>query len=146
MAFKNLSKEEKLSLLDNLTWDYNVTSEDLLSIIEKNSTRELPFSEKTLFARCLETFTWEELISLWGLERAKLLYTPEVSRMIFPKLLREEYDNVFSLLQRGTLSRTGQSPEYIERLRTFLLFNRRNRCEQRVFKSPLLRRPRLIRK
>ena len=103
MAFKDLSKAEKLSLLDNLTWDYSVTSEDLLSIIEKNQTKKLPFTEKTLFARCLETFTWEDLISLWGLERAKKLYTPEVSRMLFPKLLREEYDNVFNLLQRGTL-------------------------------------------
>ena len=83
MAFKNLSKKEKLSLLDNLTWDYNVTSEDLLSIIEENSTRELPFSEKTLFARCLETFTWEELISLWGLERAKLLYTPSLIYLMY---------------------------------------------------------------
>lgn len=33
MAFKDLSKPEKLSLLDNLTWDYSVTPEDLLSII-----------------------------------------------------------------------------------------------------------------
>lgn len=141
MAFKNLSKAEKLSLLDNLTWDYSVTSEDLLSIIEKNQTKKLPFTERTLFARCLETFTWEDLINLWGLGRAKKLYTPEVSRMLFPKLLREEYDNVFNLLQRGTLPGTGQSPEYIEKLRSSLLFNRRNRCEQRVFKSPLLRRP-----
>lgn len=141
MAFRNLSKTEKLSLLDSLTWDYTVTSEELLSIIDKKQTKDLPFSEKTLFARCLETFTWEDMVSLWGLEQAKQLYTPEVSRMLFPKLLREEYDNVFNLLQRGTLPGTGQSPEYIEKLRASLLFNRRNRCEQRVFKSPLLRRP-----
>lgn len=141
MAFRNLSKAEKLSLLDNLSWDYNVTSEDLLSIIDKKQTKDLPFSEKTLFARCLETFTWEDIISLWGLERAKQLYTSEVSRMLFPKLLREEYDNVFNLLQQGTLPGTRQSPEYIEKLRASLLFNRRNRCEQRVFKSPILRRP-----
>lgn len=60
MAFRNLSKTEKLSLLDNLTWDYTVTSKDLLSIIDRTQTKELPFSEKTLFARCLETFTWED--------------------------------------------------------------------------------------
>lgn len=66
MAFRNLSKTEKLSLLDSLTWDYTVTFEDLLSIIDKTQNKELPFSEKTLFARCLETFTWENMISLWG--------------------------------------------------------------------------------
>lgn len=31
----------------------------------------MSFTEKTLFARCLETFTWEDLISLLGFERAK---------------------------------------------------------------------------
>lgn len=71
MAFKDLSKAEKLSLLDNLTWDYSVTSEDLLSIIEKNQTKTLPVTKKTLFARCLETFIWEDLISLLGFEKAK---------------------------------------------------------------------------
>lgn len=49
MAFKDLSEAEKLSLLDNLTWDYSVTSEDLLSITEKKTDQNTAVYRKDTF-------------------------------------------------------------------------------------------------
>lgn len=141
MSYKTLSDEQKLHLIEKLNWDYNISPDDILEVIKGTKTSVAAFTRENLFARSMETFLWEDLVNLWGLETCKNLYTEKTRRMIFSKPLREEYDVVFSVLQGNPLPVSGQSAERIERLRSSLLFNRRNRCEQRVFKSPLLRRP-----
>ena len=141
MSYKVLSDEQKMNLLTKLNWDYDVSYEDILKLIKGEKDSVGGFSQESLFARSLETFLWEDLVNLWGLDTCTSLYTEKVRRMIFSKHLREEYDAVFKVLRGEPLPVSGQSSENIEKLRSSLLFNRRNRCEQRLFKSPLLRRP-----
>ena len=141
MSYKVLSKAQKLDLIEKLNWDYDVPSQKILDIVEGNSDRCEIFSREKIFARSLETLLWEDLVNLWGLENCVALYTDRIRRMIFSKPLREEYDAVFSVLRGNPLPISRQSSESLAKMRASLLFNRRNRCEQRVFKSPLLRRP-----
>ena len=141
MAYRILSKGKKEELVSKLNWDYEANVEDLCAVIEGKKERVGALSRENLFLRSLETFLWEDLVSLWGLENCKTLYTERIRRMIFSKPLREEYDAVFTVLRGNPLPISRQNSRSIEELRSALLFNRRNRCEQRVFKSPLLRRP-----
>ena len=141
MVYKKLSCEEKKKLLEGINWDYLDTEEDILDVVEGKKKSSGAFTEQTLFARCLECFTWQNVVNLWTLERCDSLYDSKVRKMIFDKFIREEYDKVFGLLRTGSLPHTGRSPEDLEKLRSTLLFNRRNRCKQRVFKSQILRRP-----
>ena len=134
-----MDKQQKLELISRINWDYDFTLQEALNIIENkndNSAARINF-----YVKSLETFTWQDLVALWGLDEVDRLYTSKTRRMIFSKYLREEYDGVFELLRNKTLSYTERSPEELEKFKSSLLFNRRNRCKQRVFSSPLLRRP-----
>ena len=141
MSYKNLSVTEKLNLIEKLNWDYNISAEDILAVIENRLEQVGAFNRDNLFARSLETFLWEDLVNLWGLDNCVRLYTGKIRRMIFDRMLKEEYDAVFAILRGDPLPIAGQSTEDVERLRSALLFNRRIRCKQRIFQSPLLRRP-----
>lgn len=132
----------KKDLISKINWDYDISEDEALEIIEDKKNKS-PF-RINYFVKSLETFSWQDLVFLWGLKECDRLYTPEVRRMIFPKSLQEQYDGVFELLRNRTLSYTERSSEEFEKLKSALLFNRRNRCKQRIFSSPLLRRPCLI--
>ena len=141
MVYKELSEEEKMNLLYGLNWDYTDDYRDMLAVVEGKKERSGAFTEKTLFARCLESLGWEDLVNLWTMERCDALYDESTRRMVFDKFLREEYDKVFALLRTGTLSYTERSPEEIKKLKEAFLFNLRNRCKGREFKSQILRLP-----
>ena len=141
MSYRTLTREQKENLVEKLNWDYNVSNAEIIAVIDGKADSAGGFTRENIFARSLETFLWEDLVNLWGLQNCITLYTPKCRRMIFSKELRKEYDAVFAVLRGEPLPVSRQSADDIERLRSSLLFNRRNRCEQRVFKSPLLRRP-----
>lgn len=127
------------NLIHRINWDYNFSEKEILDII--NDKSNLSNMRINFYIKSLETFTWQDLITLWGIDEVNKLYTEKTRRMIFSKYLREEYDGIFELLRKKTLSYTNRSPEELKAFRASLLFNRRNRCKQRVFSSPLLRRP-----
>ena len=132
-------REYRLELTYYINWDTTYSPTEILDIIDNKE--DCSNTRLNFFVKSLETFSWNNLITLWGMEECNRLYTDKVRRMIFSDFLKEQYDGVFHLLRNKTLSFTGRSPEEIEKLRATLLFNRRNRCKQRVFRSPLLRRP-----
>jgi len=128
---------EKIDLISYINWDSSYSSEDILKIInnkDDNSILRLNF-----YVKSLETLAWTELVNLWGSQECNRLYTEKVRRMLFSDFLREQYDGVFNLLRNKTLSFTERNPKEIENIKSTLLFNRRNRCKQRVFTSSLLR-------
>ena len=131
--------QKKLSLISRINWDYNFTEDQVLKIIEDKNNDSV--ERINFYVKSLETFTWQDLVFLWGLDEVDRLYTDKTRRMIFSKFLREEYDGVFELLRNKTLSYTERSPEELEEFKATLLFNRRMRCKNRKFTSPILTRP-----
>jgi hypothetical protein len=116
-----LTHEEKLDLMRSLNWDYNVPYEEMLAVIENDVEGERPFDRKTLFTRSLERLGWGAVIGLWGVERVKKLWTPEIRRRIWPPSRREDYDITFALLRGEPVSHTGWGAERAHALqRTFL--------------------------
>jgi hypothetical protein len=75
-----LSLEEKLRCMKSLNWDYTTSPEDMLAVLEGRMEKAGPFDKKTLLVRSLERFHWEYVVALWGVEKIKALYTPELSR------------------------------------------------------------------
>ena len=130
---------DRTDLISYLNWDTSYSSSDILSIIDNK--HDSSFVKLNFFVKSLETLSWDNLIALWGIDECNKLYTEKVRKMLFSDFLREQYDGVFNLLRNKTLSFAGRNPQEIENLKSTLLFNRRNRCKQRVFTSPLLRRP-----
>jgi len=101
-----LSLEEKLELMRSLNWDYNVTPEDMLAVLEGKLDKIGPFDKTFLFVRSLERLLWHYMISLWGVETAKELYTPEAAARLWPKSIRRTFDFAFAILRREPVSPT----------------------------------------
>lgn len=92
---------KEFALISKINWDYNFTEPELLALIKKSgdtSNMRLCF-----FIKSLETFTWQELVFLWGMEECDRLYTDKVRRGIFHKSIREAYDGLFWLLRNKTM-------------------------------------------
>ena len=112
-------KEYKLELTYYINWDTTYSPTEILDIIDNKE--DYSNTRLNFFVKSLETLSWNNLITLWGMEECNRLYTDKVRRMIFSDFLREQYDGVFYLLRNKTLSFTGWSSEEIEKLRTTLL-------------------------
>jgi hypothetical protein len=111
-----LSLEEKLKCMKSLNWDYTTSPEDMLAVLEGRVEKAGPFNQKTLLVRSLERLHWEYVAALWGVEKIKALYTPELSRRIWPKDRRrslisplEYYEKNLYPLQDGVLNIISQS-------------------------------------
>ncbi|GHV86462.1 hypothetical protein AGMMS50230_20700 [Spirochaetia bacterium] len=116
-----LSREEKLKFMRTLNWDYTTPPEDMLAVLEGTIDKAGPFDRTFLFVRSLERIPWHYVISLWGVETAKELYTPEAARRLWPKSMRSTYDFAFAILRREPVSITEWgSPRCRELQNTFL--------------------------
>lgn len=126
-------KQKAFDLISRINWDYNYTNEELLALIKKagdTSNMRLCF-----FIKSLETFTWQELVFLWGMEECDRLYTDKVRRGIFQKSIREAYDGLFWLLRNKTILPSKRSPEELEKFKEALLLKRRNRSKRGALMS-----------
>jgi hypothetical protein len=102
----DLSREEKLKLMSSLNWDYNITHEDMLAVVEGKAEKVGPFDKTFLFVRSLERLPWHCVIGLWGVEAAKELYTEKAAARLWPKSLRRTFDFAFAVLRKEPVSPT----------------------------------------
>jgi hypothetical protein len=107
-----LSNEEKLKLMGNLNWDYLDTHEDMLAVIEGRLKTSGAFTQDKLFVRSLERLPWHYVTALWGVEKIKELYTPEIAKRIWPKSRRYHFDFALAVLRREPLPPTRWGDEY----------------------------------
>lgn len=124
-------RQQKIALLNNLIWDYDVSPDELLNVIEEKKQSCPGFTRESLFARCLTVLMWQDITSLWDIDNCISLYTENVRKMLFPKSLREEYDAIFKLLRTGSLSFTRKSSQERKAMQDAFLFNRRNSTVKR---------------
>jgi len=99
-----LTREKKLELMRTLNWDYLVTPEQMLDVVEGKIEKIGPFDKTFLFVRSLVRLPWHYMIGLWGVETAKELYTPEAAARLWPKSMRRTYDFAFAVLRREPVS------------------------------------------
>jgi hypothetical protein len=130
-----LSKEKKLELMKNLNWDYQVSAEDMLAVIEGNLERAGAFDRDALFVRSLEYLPWHIVVALWGVETMKQLFTAEVRGRIWPADRRETFDVAFAILRGEAISTPGWGSERSQRLKRTFLSDRWNRPEPGILSS-----------
>ena len=122
-----LTREEKLKFMKNLNWDYNVTPEEMLDVLEGKLEKAGPFDKNLLFVRSLQRIPWHYMINLWGIETAKELYTPENASRLWPKSIRSTYDFAFAVLRGEPVSVAEWGSPRSRELQNTFLSNRWNR-------------------
>jgi hypothetical protein len=115
------SREKKIELVKLLNWDYAVSAEDMLAVIEGRLEKAPPFDRPFLFVRSLERLPWHYIVALWGIDAIQELYTPRVAARVWPPGMRSRYDYAVKLLRGEAVSSTGWSPERREELRHTVL-------------------------
>jgi hypothetical protein len=120
----NLSHEEKINLMRSLNWDYLDTYEDMLLVIEGRIKTSGAFTQDKLFVRSLERFPWHYVTALWGIEKIKELYTPEIARRIWPKERRYHFDFALAVLRREPLPATRWGDEHYKQMWRPIFSNR----------------------
>ena len=121
-----LSYEEKLELMSSLNWDYLDKHEDMLAVIEGRLDNSGAFTRDKLFVRSLERLPWHYVVALWGVEKIKDLYTPEIAKRIWPKERRHHFDYALAVLRRDPLPPTRWGDEYFKSKRHRFFSNRGN--------------------
>jgi hypothetical protein len=120
----NLSHEEKINLMRSLNWDYLDTYEDMLLVIEGQIKTSGAFTQDKLFVRSLERLPWHYVTALWGIEKIKELYTPEIARRIWPKERRYHFDFALAVLRREPLPATRWGDEHYKQMWRPIFSNR----------------------
>ena len=123
---------EKIELLKSLNWDYDVSAEDMLDVVENKKVKAGVFDKESVFLRSLERLNWLDILTLWGIEEMKNLYTPELSSKLFPRSLKQKYDITFSILQKRPVSFAGWGSERARKMQHTFLSHRWNRIKQSV--------------
>jgi len=123
-----LTREEKLNFMRTLNWDYLVTPEDMLDVLEGKQEKVGPFDRTFLFVRSLERIPWHYMISLWGVETAKELYTPQAAARLWPKSIRRNYDFAFGILRGEPVSAAEWGSPYCRELQSTFLSHRWHRA------------------
>jgi len=127
-----LNHEEKLKLMGNLNWDYLDSHEDMLAVIEGRLESSGAFNQDKLFVRSLERLPWHYVTALWGIEKIKKLYTPEIAKRIWPKERRYHFDFALAVLRREPLPSARWGYEYFTTQRHRFFSNRRNSTQGKM--------------
>jgi len=94
-----MNETAKLKLMHLLNWDYLDKHEDMLAVIEGKLETSGAFTQDKLFVRSLERLPWHYVTALWGVEKIKELYTPEIAKRIWPKERRRHFDFALAVLR-----------------------------------------------
>jgi hypothetical protein len=119
-----LTREEKLDIMRTLNWDYDVSSEEMLEVIEGSIPKAGPFDRSRLLVRSLERVSWHRLIALWGTDAVKELYTPALARRLRSPELRRTCDFAIAILRREPVSVARWGSECYKSLRDTVFSNR----------------------
>jgi hypothetical protein len=125
-----LTYEEKIKFMRTLNWDYLDKYEDMLAVVEGRMESSGSFNQEKLFVRSLERIPWHYVTALWGIEKIKELYTPEIASRIWPKSRRYHFDFALAVLRRETLPSTRWGSKYFKSERYRFFSNRGYSAQQ----------------
>ena len=72
---KKLTRLEKVNLLTELIWDYEIPGEQVLDLLEGKRETAGPYTAETIFRKLLESYSWFTILGILGPERVLLLLT-----------------------------------------------------------------------
>jgi hypothetical protein len=127
-----INKDEIQKLLKPILWDYQIDPYVFYQTAMGERIRAGGFDQEKAQIRMLERLSWYDLIRLFGLEGLKKLLTRETISKLRIRELREKYEFARKVLHGESVSYTGWSPEYREKIKHTLLSNRWYRAQQRI--------------
>jgi len=98
---KILTRLEKVNLLTELIWDYEIPGEQVLDLLEGKRETAGPYTAETIFRKLLESYSWFTILGILGPERVLLLLTDHTIESLRFKSLSQRYEFIRSRLQKA---------------------------------------------
>ena len=84
-------KEEKVKYIKQIIWDYNISPEDVIEILEKHSSAKNGLTINNIYTRLLKSYNWYTLLKILDKQQLKEALSDEVLNKLYPKSLTEKY-------------------------------------------------------
>lgn len=95
------TREEKLSLMKGLMWDYHYPPEQCLEVLEGARKTVGHYNEKTLFKKLLESYPWFTVLQILEIRRISELLTEEVIQSLRFKSIQNAYEFIRQRLSKS---------------------------------------------
>lgn len=93
-----LNKEERHKIISLLTWDYNISVQDIDDLILGVKESAGHYNRTSIFRKTLCSFPWMQVIKLFPIEEIKKLLTPSLISSLWPASLRKNYSYILRKL------------------------------------------------
>jgi hypothetical protein len=90
--------KDTINFFKSLYWDYQVSEENIITIIELGECNGL--TRKNLLSRALKSRRWYEIKKILSPELLKEALSEDVIKTLFPKSLSRKYNYVKKLLHQ----------------------------------------------
>lgn len=95
-----ISRAEKISLIQSLLWDYNLSAEQCLEVLEGTRENAGHYTASTLFRKLIESYAWFTILKILPPERILQLLTDQTIQSLRFQSLRLRYEFIRNRLQR----------------------------------------------
>ena len=119
-----MEKEQVKKILKPILWDYQIDPYEFFEVATGKKERIGSFNQEKALIRMFERLFWYDLVNLFGIDGLAKLLSKELISRIRIKELREKYEFARKVLHGETVSFSGWSPEYREKIKHTLLSDR----------------------
>ena len=119
-----MKQEQIKKTLKPILWDYQIDPIDFFDVAIGKKVRTGSFDQAKALIRMFERLSWYDLVNLFGIDGLAKLLTKEIITRIRIKELRDKYEFARKILHKETVSFSGWSPEYREKIKHRLLSDR----------------------
>ena len=93
--------ESRLAIIRKILWDYNISGEDCISVLEGRQHSAGHYNEQNLFIKVLESFPWYTVMDLVPLDRIRALLTEELINKLRAEQLKKRYEFIRARLSEA---------------------------------------------
>src|SRR3972149_172780 len=92
--------EQKIALMKSLMWDFPISPEHCLEVLEGTREKAGHYNQFTLFRKLIESFPWFTVMRILTLQRILQLLTDKTIYSLRFKSLQKRYEFIRSRLQQ----------------------------------------------
>lgn len=89
-----MNRSERNKLLDQIIWDYNVSTKDIDAVLLGEKERVGHFNQEIIFQKLLESYSWFTIIQMLPPDYIKTLLNNRVISKLRSPSLRQKYEFV----------------------------------------------------
>lgn len=93
--------ESRLAIIKKILWDYNISGEDCISVLEGRQSSAGHYNEQNLFIKVLESFPWYTVMDLVPMDRIRTLLTEELINKLRAEQLKIRYEFIRARLSEA---------------------------------------------